>query len=256
MIKSESRKSIIKKIEELSFESWPALHTMLYDGWVLRFANGFTKRSNSVNPLYFSTLYLHEKIQYCERVYEKRGLETVFKMTPSPYPENLDEILECKGYLFDSETSVQVLKLEDLDIPPRREAMLHMHLSQEWLSHFCRLTDIPGKHQATLKKVLYNITPKACFASLREKGENHVISCGLGVLQDKYFGLYNVVTDENLRNRGYGRQLVLNLLNRAKNKRVETVYLHVMVNNKPALKLYAGLGFKEVYRYWYRVKKG
>jgi hypothetical protein len=80
MIKSERRKSIIKKIEELSFDSWPALHTMLYDGWVLRFANGFTKRSDSVSPLHSSTFYVHEKIQYCEMGYKNRGLEAVFKI--------------------------------------------------------------------------------------------------------------------------------------------------------------------------------
>jgi ribosomal protein S18 acetylase RimI-like enzyme len=256
MLKSESRKSIIKKIEELSLDSWPTLHTMMYDGWVLRFANGFTKRSNSVNPLYFSTFYVHEKIQYCERIYENKGLKAVFKMTPSVYPEDLDEILEFKGYLFDSETSVQVLKLENFNISPQREAILQTHLSQEWLNHFCYLTNIPEGHKSTLKKILYNIAPKACFASLRDFGENDVISCGLGVHKDKYLGVYNVVTNENFRNRGYGRQLVLNLLNWAKDKGVETVYLHVMVNNKPALKLYANLGFKEVYRYWYRIKKG
>jgi ribosomal protein S18 acetylase RimI-like enzyme len=27
-----------------------------------------------------------------------------------------------------------------------------------------------------------------------------------------------------------------------------------MLNNAPALKLYDGLGFGEVYRYWYRLK--
>lgn len=30
--------------EELSFNSHPALQTQFYDGWVLRFANGYTKQ--------------------------------------------------------------------------------------------------------------------------------------------------------------------------------------------------------------------
>jgi hypothetical protein len=52
-------------MEELSLNAWPAHQTLLYDGWVIRFANGYTKRANSVNPLYLSTIDLDEKIAFC-----------------------------------------------------------------------------------------------------------------------------------------------------------------------------------------------
>jgi ribosomal protein S18 acetylase RimI-like enzyme len=84
--------------------------------------------------------------------------------------------------------------------------------------------------------------------------EKETISCGLGVLQDKYFALYDIVTAANSRNRGFGKQVVLNLLNWGKEKGARTVYLHAMLNNEPALRLYSQLGFKEIYRYWYRIK--
>jgi hypothetical protein len=34
---------MIKTFEELLLNMWPALQTKLYDGWILRFANGYTK---------------------------------------------------------------------------------------------------------------------------------------------------------------------------------------------------------------------
>jgi len=36
----------------LALTTWPALQQRLYDGWVVRFARGHTRRANSVNPLY------------------------------------------------------------------------------------------------------------------------------------------------------------------------------------------------------------
>jgi len=42
----------IRSVEERSLNAWPSLHQMLYDGWVLRFSNGYTRRANSVSPIY------------------------------------------------------------------------------------------------------------------------------------------------------------------------------------------------------------
>ena len=248
-------KKIIKVFEELSLNSWPSLQTMFFDGWVLRFANGFTKRSNSISPLFSSGLNPEEKIRYCENVYQNLGLDTVFKMTAAVYPGDLDEILEAKGYIIDSPTSVQILDLSDRHVSPFKRAILSNNFTEAWLSDFCRLVNLEEQHKSTLKKILNNIVPPTCFASLGEVGEKETISCGLGVLQDKYFGLYDIVTAANSRNRGFGNQVVLNLLNWGKEKGAGTVYLHVMLNNEPALRLYSQLGFKEIYRYWYRIKE-
>lgn len=63
-----------KFIEELSLNHWQPLSTLLYDGWVLRFAGGYTKRANSINPIYYSTCDLNIKITECEKIYSANHL--------------------------------------------------------------------------------------------------------------------------------------------------------------------------------------
>jgi len=73
---------LITHIEELSLNAWAALQTMVYDGWIIRFAEGYTKRANSVNPLYTSSIPIEEKLHYCENLYRSRNLPVVCKICP------------------------------------------------------------------------------------------------------------------------------------------------------------------------------
>src|SRR5262249_29851311 len=53
-------------VEEAAMKAWPALEEVLLDGWLLRFSRGYTKRANSVNPLYPSALPLEDHVRQCE----------------------------------------------------------------------------------------------------------------------------------------------------------------------------------------------
>ena len=250
-LSANHQSAMIRTLEELAANAWPPLQTVLYDGWVLRFADGYTRRANSVHPLYASGLDVGRKIETCERFYQDKGLAVVFKMTPAAQPEHLDDLLAARGYAIDARTSVQVLDLNSLDKAPTQTTQLAESLSDEWLDAFCRLGRLNDQRKVIAKRMLSNLLPTCCFASVRHQGQ--IVACGLGVRQDRYVGLFDVVTDENLRRQGLGKQLVLDILAWAKHGGAQTAYLQVMLNNEPALRLYAGLGFQEVYRYWYRI---
>ncbi|MDY8022034.1 hypothetical protein [Paenibacillus polymyxa] len=106
-----------KLIEELSLNHWQPLSTLLYDGWVLRFADGYTKRANSINPIHYSTCNLNEKIEECEKIYSAVNLPTTYKITPFVHPINIDGTLEEKGYSLIDTTNVQTLELDNINEP-------------------------------------------------------------------------------------------------------------------------------------------
>lgn len=136
---------------------------------MIRFANGFTKRANSVNPLYYSNIDLNEKIPLCERLYRAKNLPAVFKLTRAVHPHDLDDRLAERGYQKDSLTSVQTVNLEvnDLRLPPIT-AKLRESLSDDWLGNFCAMSAISGTQRDLARNPDQHYSaPLFCLADLQ-----------------------------------------------------------------------------------------
>lgn len=242
---------MITLLEELAMNAWPSLQTMVYDGWLLRFAEGYTRRANSVHPLYRSTLALGEKLEACEALYRARQQPVVFKMTPAACPAELDAALAERGYRSEAATSVQLMDLEKVDVELAEGVVLREQFSVNWFEAFSRMNALDTARTATLERILKAIVPRHCFAAILYKRQ--IIACGLGVLQGNYLGLFDILTDSDHRCQGYGRQVVESLLAWGKSCGARRSYLQVMHDNAPALHLYARQGYVEQYTYWYRV---
>lgn len=241
-----------KIIEELSLNHWHPLSTLLYDGWVLRFADGYTKRANSINPIYDSTCDLNTKIKECENIYSANHLPTIYKITPFVHPIDLDVTLEEKGYTLIDTTSVQTLNLDNISEPELTSVIINEDITSAWLKDYCRLNNVGDRDKKVMERMLSNIKTKKGFISFYY--EDQVVACGLGVIERGYVGLYDIVTERNYRNQGFGEQMILNLLKWGKENGANYSYLAVVSNNEPALRLYSKIGYSEIYKYWYRVK--
>jgi GNAT superfamily N-acetyltransferase len=241
------------RIEELSLSSWPALQTRVYDGWILRFAEGYTKRSNSVNPLYPSTIGLEEKIAVCEGLYSDQGLPAIFKIVDCDAQKGIDAVLAEKGYAALDETSLQTMDLSRYEGGAGRgpELELGEAFDEGWIRGFCACS---GKEadMETLRRILPNILPRKIVA--KATIGDRVVGCGYGALDRGYVGIFDIVVEKEMRGRGFGERIVRAILAGAKDSGAVRSYLQVVAGNAPAESLYGKLGFREAYRYRYRKK--
>lgn len=244
-------KHISQLYEELSMNSHPALQTQLYDGWILRFANGYTNRANSINPLYPSSIDLQEKIGVCETLYHSRGLPAVYKLTNYTDPA-IDKMLGEKGYAVSTPTYVMDMSLKDRHFKSS-DCIITGYADDEWLDcyfTFGKYTD--GNKISAAKQILSNVKNTMLCGRIVKNGVS--VACGSCVIERGYMSLLNIVVAEDKRGKGYGYEICASLLASAKRLCAHTAYLQVVQENVKALNLYAKLGYTKQYAYWYRVK--
>lgn len=238
---------LFQHIEEVALNSWPALQQVLYDGWIMRFSNGYTKRANSINPLYPSSLAYEQKIEFCETLYAQKSLSPIFRITPLSAAVGLEKLLTQHGYRKVEPTAVMYLDLADDLIPA--DSSLENLPPQEWSAAFCQLSETPQEKSRTHLAIVTTIPYRCLYAAVLNSGK--IVACGLGVFESELCGLFNLVTAPEERNKGYGRRLAAGLLNWGKSLGARYAYLQVSVDNVIARRLYAGYNFQEAYRYWY-----
>jgi ribosomal protein S18 acetylase RimI-like enzyme len=239
----------IRLLEQISLRALPALETVAYDGWLLRFANGFTGRANSVNPLLSSSLPAAEKIAYCEAEYARRGIALRFRLTDAMMPADLETTLIAHGYSDSFNlTSVQVCDLTRHN--PAISAGFHgsTQLTPEWLQAYRSMNDVAQHDAQTLFEMLSRIQTPIFCGWLEDQ------AVGLAVLEGDWIGLYDIVVAPQARRQGMGRRLVSSLMAWGMQQGARRAYLQVMASNTPARALYTQLGYQDHHRYWYRRK--
>lgn len=242
----------ITRMEETSFRAWPALETRHYDGWLLRWAEGYTRRANSVCPLYASSLDVNQKIDVCEAFYTSKGLRTAFKMTPAAHPARLDAVLEDRGYIKETSNYVYRMELSGFEGKHAAELDILRRVERGWLADFCRLSSVEGRFLPIMKDMLESIRGRTAFVRLRV-GDT-VAALGMAVADEDSLGLYDIVVDSAFRQQGLGYKLVNGLLDWGRMQGARFAYLQVTADNAPALRLYEKIGFCHAYDYWYRIK--
>ena len=238
-------------IEERALNAWPAQGSLIYDGWVLRFSGGYTRRANSVNALYAGHAPVAEKVAWCEEQYAAQHLPTVFKLCPFSQPETLEQLLDARGYRREAETAVLYAPLSTL-LSAAKDSSESVILAREpWFDGYVRISRQPDAARACHQAILSAIVPAMCPVLIQEAGSP--VAAGLGVLERGVVGIFDLLTDERYRRKGYASRIMSTILRWAADRGAHGAYLQVMSDNLPALALYTKWGFAHCYPYWYRV---
>ena len=247
----------VATLEYLAFNAWPAFQTLLQDDWLLRFADGYSKRANSVNALVEARqtprAALERRIGEAESLYARRGIRCVFRISPLMDPQ-VGALLEARGWGPFEETLIMVADLAADAVMPARVDVAAKR-NEIWSRGYSTFNGIAPERQSIHDRMLDAIVPAAGFAmSSDDSGVPGAF--GLGVTERDHVGLFDIVSDPARRRAGHGRRVVEGLMAWGRSLGAHRAYLQVVTTNAPAITLYERLGFREAYRVHYRAAPG
>lgn len=234
----------VRRLEQLAFRGWPALESRDVAGWRLRFANGYTKRSNSISALGDDPSLETEAL---EGPFRARGQRPVWRLTPLAPPATAD-LLAGRGYSSIERSLVQRCPLhEGFAIDPAVD--IADRPSAAWLDAFCVHSPVRPEHRETMERMLAAIAAPKAFALVHRQGQP--MAMAIGALEGDHMGLFDVLVMPAARRQGLARRVTESLYAWARHRGARFAYLQVVATNAPAIALYEAQGFRTVYDYNY-----
>lgn len=241
-------RDFLAQIEDAALNAWPATRQMLYDGWLLRFTGGDSKRVNSVNIRHTSRLALREKIAFCENIYVSQSLPVLFRC-PEPFTSSeLSNALTISGYhMFDTTYVLGWEITEPVNFASGFE--VREMAADEWIRLRAGLYGKRPEEFEIHAGILQVIVPNKVLLGLF--ADDQPVACGMGVVQGSLLGYFSILTGWPARRNGYGTAAMAALTRWGASRGAKFGYLQVEGDNLPAQAMYEKLGFGLLYRYSY-----
>lgn len=238
------------KIEEVCLNAWPAIRTAYCDEFLLRFADGYRRRSNSINPTRPTIGNVEEKIRKCSALFEREEMHVIFRV-PTISDPALDRHLAARGFGAEGETITLAGAISEMPFAPSQDTELQSDPDQHWLDVAHRLSERTTQQSAVYRRLLDHLAIPAVFASHRYEGE--IVAVGFAAVHDGHVCFESIATNAAMRGRGFAQAMMGSLIDWGQKQGAKTACLQVEADNPPAVALYGKLGFShEVYRYHYR----
>jgi len=239
----------VRELEELNFNAWPTLHSVHFDGWLVRKTGGISRRVNSVNAVAPGTLPLAEKVVQCEAMFRRWGQRSVFRITPLSEP-GLEAMLLTRGYELEAPTNVMLASLVAQEADAR--VTLADSFDPAWAAASARMRVLPDDEAAILESQHRAIAVPTLWASVRDGGT--VLGVGAAAVERGWVGLHGIYVGKDGRRRGLARAISVSLLSLAHAIGARRAWLQVEQANVAAIPLYRSLGFETAWTYRHLVR--
>lgn len=246
-----TRDPLSARMEEATLNATVVREQMLYDGWLVRWADAKARRARSINPVAAPLLDIEEKLAFCRAHYDRVGRSLIFRITSVCVDAALDAQLAQRGFERFDQTLVMAAELP-LASPSTAPVLRYETVTPERFAELTgALRDYGPEHMREHCRRLSGIAMPSARVLAHDK-DGDIVGAGLAVMDGGLVGVFDVVVDPRARRRGYGRALVEHLLAQGRAHGARHAYLQVEMGNEAARGLYGAMGFAERYRYWYR----
>jgi N-acetylglutamate synthase len=233
-------------LEAVAAAGWQPEETGAVGGWVLRAAQGFTSRANSVLPLRAPGMPLQDALGRAREWYSARGLPLVVAV-PAEARRLLDAELGERGWVPSVDVEVLAARLDLLpaDTGSPYAVEVSATVDDAWLTLYRGGAGLEPAGRALLTR-----HDRVGFATVRRDGE--VVAVGRGVVDGEWLGIGAVEVDPAHRRQGLGTTVMSALWAWGRAQGARRSYLQVSSDNAPALALYERLGYWQHHVYRYR----
>ena len=257
--------STVTAIEKSLIASWPSLVTVVDGRWLLRAANGFTGRANSVCILGDDgTIHpddLNGRIAHAEAFYSRAGLVPTFRITPLT-PHGLVTELHQRGYVDEDYSLVLTGALPQASPQLGTEGFQTKRdedtPGDAWLNSAAALSNRVDFDRQTLAELTRRLGCNAAFFQCSEDKDahgDHAAAITVAACHKHWLTVHNVATASHQRRRGFARHLMWASIKWARDKGAQKLWIAVDAENAPAVGLYESLGLTLGFTYFYARKR-
>ena len=243
----------IRLLDELMANAWRPLVEETHGGWRYRWANGMTRRANSVLALW-ADREVSELVERAESFYRERGAPTLIQVSTASAPEDLATYLHARDYRSTARTLIQAAASRDVveRTRPTLEVEITSAATTDWFRMYWSVEAIRAGTDAAVsvyRDVLLDPRLPTVFATARSAGA--VVGVGQLVIERSWGGVQCMTTDPSYRRRGVAQTVLGSLAEEAMKRGAGQMYLAVVADNDAATALYAAAGFKTAHEYSY-----